>query len=81
MAGTLGRFLQPSAMPEWVRQSLAHDIHFPLIVFAIAYRSMAIITLIWCIWCLCRESGLVVRIAVVSTGLVVIVNVLVFFMK
>jgi hypothetical protein len=78
MAGTLGRFLNPSAVPEWVRQSLFHDIHFPLSMLAIAYRGLAIASLIWCIWCWRRESGLLVVIAVVLTGLVVIVNVLMF---
>lgn len=78
MAGTLGRFLNPSAIPQWVRQTLAHDIHFPLSVLAIAYRSLAITSLIWCIWCWRRESGVLVRIAVGLTGLVVIANVLMF---
>jgi hypothetical protein len=78
MSGTLGRFLKPSAVPEWVRLSLAHDIHFPLSVLAIAYRSLAIASLIWCIWCWRTESGRVVVIAAVLTGLAIMVNVLMF---
>jgi len=78
MAGTLGRFLDPSAVPEWVRQSLAQNIHFPLGLLTIAYRSLAITSLIWCIWCWRRESGVVVGIAVGLTGLAILVNVLMF---
>jgi len=79
MSDTLGRFLKPSAVPEWVRQALAHEINLPLSVLAIAYRSLAISSLIWCIWCWRKESGLVVWIAVGLTGLAAIVNVLMFF--
>jgi hypothetical protein len=74
MSTTLGRFLNPSAIPDWVRDSLAHDIHFPLSVLAVAYRSLAITSVICCLWCWRRESGLVVWIAMLLTGLVVIVN-------
>lgn len=75
----LGRFLNPSAIPEWVRQSLSHDINFPLSLLVIAYRSLAITSLIWCIWCWRREYGLMVGIAVLLTGTVIVVNVLTFF--
>ena len=78
MAGTLGHFLDPSAIPEWVRQSLAQNINFPLGVLAIACRSLAVTSLIWCIWCWRRESGLVVGIAVALTGLAMLANVLMF---
>jgi len=78
MAGTLGHFLDPSAIPEWVRQSLAQNINFPLGVLAIAYRSLAITSLMWCIWCWRRESGVVVGIAVALTGLAILANVLMF---
>jgi hypothetical protein len=78
MTGTFGRFLGPSAIPEWIRQSLAQNIHFPLSVLGLAYRSLAITSLIWCIWCWRRESGVVVGIAVGLTGLAILVNVLMF---
>ncbi len=79
MAGALSHYLNPSAIPEWVRQSLSHDINFPLGVLATAYRSLAVTALIWCTWCWRKESGLVVGIAVGMTGLAVIVSVLMFF--
>ena len=78
LAGTLGHFLDPSAIPEWVRHSLAQNIEFPLGVFAIAYRSLAITSLIWCIWCWRKESGLAVWIATILTGLAILINVLMF---
>ncbi|MGA2685024.1 MAG: hypothetical protein ABSF51_08230 [Verrucomicrobiota bacterium] len=78
MTGTLGRFLDPSAVPEWVRHSLSQNISLPLTVLAIACRSLAVASLIWCIWCWRKESGVVVGIAVGLTGLAILVNVLIF---
>ncbi len=78
MDGTLGRFLSPSAIPEWVRRSLSQNFDFPLSVLAIACRSLAIASLIWCIWCWRKESGVVVGIAIGLTGLAILVNVLIF---
>jgi hypothetical protein len=78
MAGTLGRFQSPSAIPEWVRRSLSQNFDFPLSVLAVACRSLAIASLIWCIWCWRKESGLVVWIAMGLTGLAILINMLMF---